>query len=65
MVHFNTVMNKTHKQYKQATEKSVLSYFKHTRSRFPTTRLGSPLKKLMNIRGKIRTLKFDFDGLSV
>jgi hypothetical protein len=64
MEHVNLVLNNLHKQYKAATEKQMLSYFSLTRSRFPATRFGSPLKKLINMRSA-RTLNFDFEGVNV
>jgi hypothetical protein len=59
MKHFNLVMNNTHDQYKKATKtKSMM------KTKFPTTRFGSPIKKMMNIRAA-RTLDFNFENVKV
>ena len=61
---FNNSMERIHKQYKEATDKKLFWYLSLSRAKFPTSRIGSPIKKLMNMR-KSRTLNFDFADTKV
>lgn len=64
LLRFNKSMEKTHKQYKEATDKKLFGYFSLSRAKFPTSWINSPIKKLINIR-KSRTLNFDFEDTKV
>lgn len=64
LLRFNKSMEKTHKQYKKATDKKLFGYFSLSRAKFPTSWINSPIKKLINIR-KSRTLNFDFEDTKV